>query len=238
MKTTFAKMQGREDRRNASVSTLIEGVSLLCIIILYIVSLACIGKDSNGTVWGKVLVITCSYIAAIYALNHLLILSRRFNSQKREKEIADTEMLRILQEEGFSPHSEDNGDMTFNVSGKVFAFGKCTEGFVYARLCYEMNPDDKWNAMQAAQYTEASYKGIKVLLVPHKKLIMFSVESLCIDSESFRLFIKLAMKILSESVNRFYERMNALSVENQSKRGITDSIELFNRCCSKKTLLS
>jgi len=238
MKTTFAKMQGREDRRNASVSTLIEGVSLLCIIMLYIVSIACVCSGSSGSVFGKVLVITCSYIAAIAGLNHLLIRSRKFNSKKRGKEIADTEMLQILQEEGYSPHSEDNGDMTFNVSGKVFAFGKCTEGFVYARLYYEMNPDDKWNAMQAAQYTEVSFKGIKVMLVPHKKLIMFSVESLCIDSESFRLFIKLAMKTLSDSVTRFYERMATLSVESDKNNTDKDGIERMSKLLPAKTILS
>ena len=63
--------------------------------------------------------------------------------KKPLSELTDNEIFCIIQEEGYSPKTECNGDITFYESGKVFAFGKCTDGFVYARLYYELNPDDK-----------------------------------------------------------------------------------------------
>ena len=140
----------------------------------------------------------------------ILFLSRNNKRSKVRTELTDDEMFKIIQEEGFSPRRVSDGDIIFHSHDMTFTFGKYANGFVYARLYYRMNKEDRWLALQAAQYTEVSYVAIKVMLVPHMDTILFSVESLCNNPELFRNFIGKAMSLLTDSAIRYHIRMKEL----------------------------
>ena len=125
---------------------------------------------------------------------------------KTSTELTSKEMLSIIREEGYFPHSEDDGDVSFKIKGTTFTFGSCAKGFVYGRIYYHLKRDDKWPAMLAAQHVELSYVAIKTLVIPDNESLIFSVESLCGTNEAFRVFFNRALSILADSVGAFADK--------------------------------
>ncbi len=214
MKEHFYEQDEKKNSRYASIESLIVGLAVCCFVIPYTIAVASVAVENDYSLFGKMLAVTVSFAAVGGVLIFFLFLSRKLKKKEVALEVADTDMFRIIQEEGYFPHKENDGDITFGVKGMVFTFGKCANGFVYARLYYKMDPEDKWLALQAAQYTEVSFVAIKVLVIPHKETLLFSVESLCNDPEVFRNFIHRAMSILSDSAIRYHAKLKELRGES------------------------
>ena len=237
MKEHFYVQEEKKNSRYASIESLIVGLAICCFVIPYTISVTSVVLDGDYSLFAKMIGITGAFAVLGGLMVYTLYLSRKLREKKTANEVPDTELFRIIQEEGYFPHKENDGDITFNVKGMVFTFGKCAKGFVYGRLYYKMDPDDKWLAMQAAQYTEVSFVAIKVLVIPHKETVLFSVESLCNDSESFRSFIHRAVSILTDSTTRYHAKLKELkedsdcdecdSANGDSEGGVNTLMKMF-----------
>ena len=215
MKENLYVQEEKKNSRYASIESLIVGLAICCFVIPYTISVAGIVMDGDFSLFAKMIGVTGSFAVLGELMVYTLFLSRKLRKIKVANEVPDTELFRIIQEEGYSPHKEDDGDITFNVKGMVFTFGKCAKGFVYGRLYYKMDPDDKWLAMQAAQYTQVSFVAIKILVIPERETLLFSVESLCNTPEAFRTFVVRAKSILQDSAILFHKRINELKIESE-----------------------
>ena len=210
MKEHFYAEEEKKNSRYATIENLIVGLAICCFVIPYTISVAGVAMEGDYSLFGRMLGVTASFAAIGVVMILILYLSRRFKKPKHKTELTDDEMFRIIREEGYFPKKVSDGDIVFRSHDMAFSFGKCADGFVYARLYYRMKEEDRWLALQAAQYTEVSFVAIKVLLVPHKETLLFSVESLCNDPELFRAFIGRAMTILADSAVRYHKRMKEL----------------------------
>ncbi len=54
-------------------------------------------------------------------------------------EMTSKEIMSIIREEGYFPHLEDDGDVSFKIKGTTFTFGTCAKGFVYGRIYYHLS---------------------------------------------------------------------------------------------------
>lgn len=237
MKEPIQVQEEKKNSRHTSIESLIVGITICCFVMTYTIPLVGIVIDDDYTLFVKMIGVTGTFVILGGIIVVTLYLSRKHRKKTVAIEVPDSEMFRIIQEEGFSPHKEDDGDITFNVKGMVFTFGKCAKGFVYGRLYYKMDPDDKWLAMQAAQFTEVSFVAVKVLVLPHKETVLFSVESLCDDPERFRGFLHRAVSILADSTTRYHAKLNELkedsdfdecdSANGDSEGGVNTLIKMF-----------
>lgn len=144
------------------------------------------------------------------------IVSRWLDSKKKRlskefSEISNSEIMKIIKEEGYQPQIESDGDISFSVNGTIFTFGRCGNGFVYGRAYYQIDKEDYMNALFAAQDVELSLVAIKVMISPNNQSLIFSVESLCGDSATFRIYFNRALSILSSSINHFSDKMREVS---------------------------
>ena len=204
----------KKNSRYLSIENLFIGLAICCFAIPYMVSVAAVVIAGDYSLFGKMLAVTGSFTALGVIMILTLFFSRKMRKPRNSTELTDDEMFKIIQEEGYFPHKDSDGDIVFSENGMVFSFGKCANGFVYGRLYYKMKKEDQWLAMQAGQYTEVSFVAIKVLVVPHRETLLFSVESLCNDPEDFRTFLGRAKSILSDSAIRFHKRMKELEVDS------------------------
>ncbi len=154
------------------------------------------------------------------------------------KALTPKEMLAIIQDEGYFPRMENDGDVTFKIQGTSFTYGTCAKGFAYGRLYYKLRREDKWAAMLAAQCVELSYVAIKILVIPDSESLIFSVESLCPSADEFRVFFRRSLSILSDSVGAFSDYFKEYSVEPECKE--KECEELIRQCrgASKNTTMS
>ena len=158
--------------------------------------------------------------------------------QKTSTELTAKEMLSIIREEGFFPRAEDNGDVSFKIKGTTFTFGTCAKGFVYGRIYYHLQREDKWPAMLAAQHVELSYVAIKILVVPDNDSLIFSVESLCGTREAFRPFFNRALSILADSVGAFADKFHEYEGNEECKEKEYQETIQLQKNLSNKTILS
>lgn len=133
-----------------------------------------------------------------------------FHESEEKTEIDDSEMLRVIQEEGFSAYRKNNGEISINVEGLEFTFGKSSRGFIFGRHRIELDIEEKWLAMRAAQDVGLCSIATKVLVMPRRRTVLFSIESLCNNPETFRRFVRLSIPFLSRSVLRYHFRMKEL----------------------------
>ena len=145
-----------------------------------------------------------------------------------QKALSSKELHAIIQEEGYFPHLESDGDVTFKIQGTSFTYGTCAKGFVYGRLYYRLRREDKWAAMLAAQCVELSYVAIKILVVPDSESLIFSVESLCQSADEFRGFFRRSLSILSDSVGAFSDYFKEYSADPECKE--KEYEEIIRRC--------
>ena len=236
MKEHFYVQEEKKNSRYASIESLIVWLAICCFVIPYTVSVAGVALDGDYSLFVKMIGVSGSFAILGGLMIYILHLSRKLRKKQVANEVPDTEMFRIIQEEGYFPHKENDGDITFNVKGMVFAFGKCANGFVYGRLYYKMNLNDKWLAMQAAQYTEVSFVAIKVLVIPDRETLLFSVESLCNNSEVFRAFVERAKSILQDSAILFHKRINELKADSECAENDIDNQDCDDNCAMMKRL--
>lgn len=161
------------------------------------------------------------------------------NMEKQTPTVLTPEqILNVIREEGFFPHTEDDGDVSFKINGTTFTYGTCARGFVYGRLYFNLNGVDKWKALLAAQHVDLSYVAIKTLVVPENDSLIFSVESLCGSSETFKLFFNRSIYILSDSVKTFSQKIHELEDDPECEDvGIDESLSMCENF-NNKTLLS
>ena len=157
---------------------------------------------------------------------------------KTSTELTSKEMLSIIREEGYFPRSEDDGDVSFKITGTTFTFGTCAKGFVYGRIYYHLKREDKWPAMLAAQHVELSFVAIKTLVVPDNESLIFSVESLCGTSEAFRAFFNRALSILADSVGAFADKFHEYEGNEECKERECQEAVQLQKSLSGKTILS
>ena len=243
MKEYFYTEEDKKNSRYATIESLIVGLAICCFVIPYTISVVGVAMEGDYSIFGKMLGVTAAFAAIGIVMILILYLSRRIKKSKDKTELTDDEMFRIIREEGYFPKKVNDGDIVFRSHDLAFSFGKCADGFVYARLYYRMKEEDRWLALQAAQYTEVSFVAIKVLLVPHKETLLFSVESLCNDTELFRAFIGRAMSILADSVVRYHKRLKELQVEadvceEDYEDGDADNLSKLSKMFSVKMLPS
>lgn len=153
-------------------------------------------------------------------------------------ELTPKDMAIVIREEGFFPHIETDGDVSFKLEGTTFTFGSCAKGFVYGRLYYHLKREDKWPAILAAQHVELSLVAIKALVVPDNEYLIFSVESLCAEKEGFRTFFIRSLSILRDAVKTFADKFletksNEYGLERNCRT--TDRIE---ECLSDNNTMS
>lgn len=153
-------------------------------------------------------------------------------------EMTSKEIMSIIREEGYFPHLEDDGDVSFKIKGTTFTFGTCAKGFVYGRIYYHLKVEDKWPAILAAQHVELTYVAIKVLVVPDSNSLIFSVESLCATSEAFRSFFNRTLSILADSIGAFSDKFREYDASEECiDRECQEAVHI-KRDLSGKTTLS
>lgn len=184
----------------------------------------------------KFLLITS--IVLILIKTTLYQLEKNNMKKKTPTELTPEQMLIVIREEGYFPHLEDDGDVSFKISGTTFTYGTCAKGFVYGRLYYNLDRVDKWKALLAAQHVDLSYVAIKTLVVPENDSLIFSVESLCDSSETFKLFFNRSIYILSDSVKAYTQKMQELDNNTECEEMELEESLSMSENFNNKTLLS
>ena len=168
----------------------------------------------------------------------LYLLEKNNMKKKTPTELTSEQLLTVIREEGYFPHTEDDGDVSFKINGTTFTYGTCAKGFVYGRLYYNLNGVDKWKALLAAQHVDLSYVAIKTLVVPENDSLIFSVESLCESPETFKLFFNRSIYILSDSVKAFSQKMHELENNTECEEMELEESLSMSENFNNKTLLS
>lgn len=212
-KEFFYMYDEKKNSRYASIESLLVGLAICCFIVPYVISIADVAVEGDYSLFGRMAIVTGSFALLGALMILVLYLSRKMRASENAYELSKDDMLKTLQEEGYFPHRESDGDIVFKIKGTTFTFGTCANGFVYGRLYYSLKKEDFWQAIQAAQDTELSFVAIKVLIHPNSESLIFSVESLCRDKESFRIFVNRALSILSDSIGKFSDRMKEITAE-------------------------
>ena len=165
----------------------------------------------------------------------------KFNKKKMSKtstELTSQDMLSVIREEGYFPHVEPDGDVSFKIKGTTFTFGTCAKGFVYGRLYYTLKSEDKWPAMLAAQHVELSFVAIKALVVPDNGSLIFSVESLCGTIDLFRVFFNRALSILSDSVGAFADKFHEYEADEECRNRQYEEAVRLQKSLTKNPIIS
>lgn len=237
-KEFFYSDDEKKNSRYASIESLAVGLAICCFVVPYVISLAGVAIDGGYSLFWRMAIVTGSFAFLGALMILVLYFSRKMRASDNVCELSKDDMLKILQKEGYFPHKESDGDIVFKIKGTTFTFGTCANGFVYGRLYYSLKKEDLWQAMQAAQDTELSFVAIKVLIHPNSESLIFSVESLCRDKESFRIFVNRALSILSDSVGKFSDRIKEIIEGEDSQDFSTDDIRNDFSLQSHKSVLS
>ena len=153
-------------------------------------------------------------------------------------ELTSKDMASVIREEGFFPHIETDGDVSFKLEGTTFTFGSCAKGFVYGRLYYHLKCEDKWPAVLAAQHVELSLVAIKALVVPDNEYLIFSVESLCADKEGFRTFFIRSLSILRDAVKTFVDKFLETKANEDGQERNCQVTDQIGECLSDNDVMS
>lgn len=221
-KEFFYSDDEKKNSRYASIESLVVGLAICCFVVPYVISVVGVAIDGDYSLFWRMAIVTGSFAILGALMIMILYLSRKMRASDNVCELSKDDMLKTLQEEGYFPHKESDGDIVFKIKGTTFTFGTCANGFVYGRLYYSLKKEDLWHAMQAAQDTELSFVAIKVLIHPNSESLIFSVESLCRDKESFRIFVNRALSILSDSVGKFSDKMKEITAEEDCSETALD----------------
>lgn len=131
-------------------------------------------------------------------------------------------MYRVVQEEGYFPTKDSDGDITFKINGTRIVVGECAEGFVYTRVYYGLDSESIQAALCAANDVNMAYVAVKTLIVEKIESLIFSVETYCIDVDVYRVFFQRSISILAESVDKFEEEMQKCSDRQSSPSSLAE----------------
>ena len=148
------------------------------------------------------------------------------------------DIQKVLQEEGYFPYKDSDDDVTFKLRGTTLTAGTCAEGFAYTRVYYHVGKEDQMIALQAANITELSLVAIKVLINPGNECLILSVESMCPNIETYRLFLPRSLSIIAEAMDRFRYEMDKLKNEQSQVDNPAETRFVDAGNSSKASLLS
>lgn len=161
--------------------------------------------------FGVILLIAATFVAVIVMGVNLS--SKSDEIQKLKAELAKSRkdsgsevlnidaMYRVIQEEGYFPTKDSNGEISFKIKGTELRVGEFTGGFVYTRIYYNM--DDMVTEFNAANEVNKSVVAVKALVFQEEDLLLFSVESYCHNVQGYREFFQRSIAILRHSLDKF-----------------------------------
>lgn len=146
------------------------------------------------------------------------------NSRKTTNcELLDSDaMYRVIQEEGYFPAKDANGEISFKIKGARIDVGECANGFVYTRIYYCLDKEDVISALYAANQVEKTYVAIKSIVSEENESLIFSVESYCLGVEVYRTFFQRSISIISDSIDTFREEMHKYDERQNSQVALAE----------------
>ena len=143
-------------------------------------------------------------------------------------------MYRVIQEEGYFPTKDSDGDISFKINGTRIVVGECANGFVYTRVYYGLHKQHILAGLYAANVVNKTYVAVKSVITEENESLIFSVETYCIDVEVYRVFFQRSISILADSMDKFGEEMQKYIDSQSSPVNLTE--EHTDRVCGIKML--
>lgn len=139
---------------------------------------------------------------------------------KRRRKLSISDIANTIREEGYLPVEGEGSDVIFKIHGITYCAGQCANGFVYLRLYYQFRSDDLFTTLKNANAVEMQFVSIKVLVIPEKEELIYSVESFCTDPIMFKSFFRRALGILrdSDSLFGYLSRAGEHSAEDRTTK--------------------
>lgn len=113
---------------------------------IYITAKLAVTTEEPLQFFGCLAVVTGIISTLLTTESFFLLKSKYFQGHKIASEFTETDMMDVLQEEGYFPQIENDGDVVFIIKGTTFTFGHCANGFVYGRLHYTLNNEDCYDS--------------------------------------------------------------------------------------------
>ena len=182
--------------------------------------------------FGVILHIAATFVAVV--VMGINLSSKSDEIQKLKAELANPQkdsgsklldidaMYRVVQEEGYFPTKDSDGDITFKINGTRIVVGECAEGFVYTRVYYGLHKEDVLAGLYTTNVVNKAYVAVKSIINEEKELLIFSIESYCIDVDVYRVFFQRSISILADSVDKFEEEMQKCSDRQSSPSSLAE----------------
>ena len=132
-------------------------------------------------------------------------------------------IFKVIQEEGFFPTRREDGEIQFKIQGSTILAGECANGFCYLRMAYELGKESIPAGRLVANLVQKSIVAIKTIVYEDNEMVLFSVESYCNSTDSFRPFFQRALSILRDSTGLFWEEMEKASEQQTNQQGLMDT---------------
>lgn len=120
-------------------------------------------------------------------------------------------MFRVIQEEGFFPTGDENGEIIFEIQETKVIAVECVKGFFAIRVVYAIDKESFRAGLCAANIVNHTFVAVKTCLIEETDTLLFSVESYCKSIESYREFFHASLHILFYALGRFREEMDKLA---------------------------
>ena len=132
-------------------------------------------------------------------------------------------IIMVIQEEGFFPTRREDGEIQFKIQGSTILARECANGFCYLRMAYELGKESIPAGRLVANLVQKSIVAIKTIVYEDNEMVLFSVESYCNSTDSFRPFFQRALSILRDSTGLFWEEMEKASEQQTNQQGLMDT---------------
>lgn len=194
--------------------------------------------------FGVIILIAAAFVAVVVMGAILSLKSDEIQKLKAElasfKKDSGSEVLnidamyRVIQEEGYFPTKDSDGDISFKINGTRIVVGECANGFVYTRVYYGLHKEHILAGLYAANVVNKTYVAVKSVITEENESLIFSVETYCIDVEVYRVFFQRSISILADSMDKFGEEMQKYIDSQSSPVNLTE--EHNDRVCGIKML--
>lgn len=121
-----------------------------------------------------------------------------------------------LQEEGYRPHLDDDGDIKLKCGGKTYWITGYGDDDIYVRVfaagqIWPMKTEEEWQlALQVTDGITRDYTGVKAYTV-NKDDVFFSIDLLLCEPTIFPTVFKRCISALDAAVRDFISSIKALS---------------------------
>lgn len=124
-------------------------------------------------------------------------------SSSENAHIDSNDILKVIQEEGYFPTKDSDGEISFMIKGTRLVVGECANGFVYTRVYYGFDRKSIQTGLHAANAANMTYVAVKVIVAEESESVIFSVESYCLNIEVYRDFFRRSLSILADTIEKF-----------------------------------